>query len=315
MPDARAGTPIYFAMVNLKTLEAFVWIVELGSFRKAAEKLHTTQPAISARIAQLEDQLKVRLFDRNQGATVPTAKGADMLVYARRMVDLHNEMLSAIGDSAVVRGTVRLGAGEVVACSWMPNLIAHMASLYRQLSLEIDLDTSPRLHVALLAGNLDMAFLDGPVKQPQIENVPLDVYPLVCVASPRLGLTRPVTLETVAPWPMITFSRTTTAYFGLSEFLDRSEQRSARIYSLSSMGLASRLVRAGVGIGILPLAALSDELASGQMELFEWPEPLPIANYTASYRKGPSARVLSAIASLASTFAGQWKSAHPRQGS
>ena len=297
-------------MTNLKTLEAFIWIVELGSFRKAAEKLQTTQPAISARIAQLEAELKTRLFDRNQGATIPTAKGAELLVYARRMLDLHNEMLATIGDSSVVRGSVRIGASEVVAWSWLPELIAHLSHLYPLLNLEVELDSSPRLHVALLGGHLDLAFLDGPVKQPQIENIPLDVYGLACFASPRLALPDPLTLDNIAPWPIVTFGRTTSAYLGLSEFLDRADQRSVRIYSVASMALAIKLLTMDVGIGILPTAALSKQLSAGELRAVAWPEKLPVGNFTASYRKGPSARVLAAIATLSSTYASQWRSAN-----
>jgi len=297
-------------MANLKTLEAFVWIVELGSFRKAADKLQTTQPAISARIAQLEEELKVRLFDRNQGSTVPTAKGAELLVYARRMVDLHNGMLAAIGDAAVVRGTIRIGVAEVVAATWLPQLLAHIARVYPLLSLEVVPDSSPQLQSSLLNGNVDIAFLDGPVKQPQIENVHLDVYRLECVASPRLNLPEPLTLDNVVHWPIITFGRTTSAYLGLSEFLERADQRSIRIYSVASLSLGIKLLTSDVGIGILPTAALVDELASGQLRPVVWPEGLPAGNFTASYRKGPSARTLSAIAQLASTYANKWRGSH-----
>ena len=51
-------------MIDLRNLETFVWVAQLGGFRSAADKLNTTQPAISARIALLEDELGVKLFDR-----------------------------------------------------------------------------------------------------------------------------------------------------------------------------------------------------------------------------------------------------------
>ncbi len=298
-------------MINLKTLEAFFWIVELGGFRKAAEKLNTTQPAISARIAQMEEELNTRLLDRNQGSTVPTAKGAELLAYARRMLDLHSEMLASISEPAVTRGTVRMGASEAVACSWLPGLMADLAKMYQLLNFEIEVDSSPNLHTALLGGQLDLAFLDGPVKQPYIENVSLDVYGLSLVASPHLPLKEPLTLESLAPWPLITFGRTTSGYMGMAELQARADRFSVRIYSVATMALAVRLVSDAVGIALLPAVALNSELDSGQLRILQWPEALPIGNFTASYRKGPGARVVSAIANLASSCARQWRNAHP----
>ncbi|MGL1138605.1 LysR family transcriptional regulator, partial [Vibrio parahaemolyticus] len=59
-------------MLDLKSLETFVWVLRLGGFRKAAERLNTTQPAISARVSQLEDELGVSLFDRFGRRVAPT---------------------------------------------------------------------------------------------------------------------------------------------------------------------------------------------------------------------------------------------------
>ncbi|MGE4339748.1 MAG: LysR family transcriptional regulator [Pigmentiphaga sp.] len=298
-------------MVNLKTLEAFFWIVELGGFRKAAEKLHTTQPAVSARIAQLEDVLQVRLLDRNQGSTVPTAKGAELLAYARRMLDLHSEMIASIAEQDVTRGTVRMGVTEVIASSWGAELITDLARVYPLLNLEVEFDSSPNLHIALLAGQFDIIFADGPLKQPAVENVVLDTYGLNWVASSSLKLKEPLTLEDVAPLPIITFARTTSAYLGMSELRTYADQRSIRIYSIESLPLAAKLVKAGVGVGVLPRAGLSEELESGVLRLIESSEKLPAGSFSASYRKGPQARVVSAIASLASTYANKWRNSHP----
>ena len=68
---------------SLKQLEALIWVGDLGSFRKAADRLNTTQPNISARIAGLETLLGVRLMERDAGSVRLTAKGQDVLGHAR----------------------------------------------------------------------------------------------------------------------------------------------------------------------------------------------------------------------------------------
>ena len=68
--------------MNLRQLEAYLWVARLGSFSKTAERLFTTQPAISSRIGNLEDELQVRLFERDGSRVRLTAAGRGLMRYA-----------------------------------------------------------------------------------------------------------------------------------------------------------------------------------------------------------------------------------------
>jgi len=85
-------------MADFKAIETFMWVVTLGSFRGAAQKLHTTQPAISQRIAQLEREVGVRLLQRDRRMVLPTPSGRQMMVYAEKLIGLRSEMLAVVGD-------------------------------------------------------------------------------------------------------------------------------------------------------------------------------------------------------------------------
>ena len=69
--------------LTLKQIEAFVWVCDLGSFRRAAERLNTTQPNISSRISALEEALGVRLMERDAGSVRILPKGREVLLRAR----------------------------------------------------------------------------------------------------------------------------------------------------------------------------------------------------------------------------------------
>src|ERR1700730_19372622 len=84
-------------MIDFKTIETFLWVANLRSFRGAAEKLNTTQPAVSMRIAQLEDLLGVRLLDRDRRVVAPTPKGQVLLVYAERLMRVPGAIIDAGG--------------------------------------------------------------------------------------------------------------------------------------------------------------------------------------------------------------------------
>ena len=79
--------------MNIKFLEAFVWVARLQSFKAAAEKLHTTQAGISGRIATLEEQFGSRLFERERRGVSLTFNGSELLPYAERMLSLEKEMM------------------------------------------------------------------------------------------------------------------------------------------------------------------------------------------------------------------------------
>ena len=86
-------------MTDFKAIETFMWVVTLGSFRGAAQKLNTTQPAISQRIAQLEREVGVKLLQRDRRMVLPTPSGRQLMVYAEKLIGLRSEMLAAVGDS------------------------------------------------------------------------------------------------------------------------------------------------------------------------------------------------------------------------
>src|SRR3979411_3386670 len=95
-------------MTDFKAIETFLWVVTLGSFRGAAQKLNTTQPAISQRIAQLENEVGVKLLQRDRRMVLPTPSGRQMMVYAEKLIGMRSEMLAAGGDRSAMRGVLRV---------------------------------------------------------------------------------------------------------------------------------------------------------------------------------------------------------------
>src|SRR5919201_2943052 len=130
-------------MLDFKSIETFLWVANLRSFRGAADKRHTTQPAVSMRISQLEDVLGVRLLERDRRVVAPTPKGQELLGYAERMMRLRAELIEAVGDRSTMRGIVRLGCSETIVHTWLPVLIERMNTAYPNLELEIEVDITP----------------------------------------------------------------------------------------------------------------------------------------------------------------------------
>jgi DNA-binding transcriptional LysR family regulator len=300
-------------MVDLRNLETFVWVAQLGGFRAAADKLHTTQPAISARIAILEDELRVKLFDREQRRATLTAKGFELLGYAERMLQLRADMMQAVTEKMAMRGLIRLGVAETIVHTWLSRLIERLHAVYPSITLEIEVDTTPNLRAALVAHQLDIAFLLGPVNESRIKNLPLCAYPLAWVANPKLDLPQePVPLAGLARWPIITYPRNTRPYIEIQELFARADFPAPRLYGNSSLSTIVRMTLDGIGVSAIPPVVIGRELAEKKLRLVRAERGLPDLNFTAAFPVKPDSYIAAAVAELAREIAGA-KSATPRK--
>lgn len=118
--------------MNLRFIEAFVWVARLRSFKAAAEKLHTTQTAISARIATLENQFGVKLFERDKRTVVLTYSGEELLKYAEQLLGISARMMEAVADRSSYGGTVSIGAIETVVHTLVARAAAFVSTVVSQ---------------------------------------------------------------------------------------------------------------------------------------------------------------------------------------
>lgn len=288
-------------MLDLRNIETFFWVATLGSFRAAAEKLNTTQPAISQRIASLEGDLGVRLFERDARGVTLTGKGQELVSHAERMLQLRSDMLRAAREQNVMRGPLRLGVAETIVQTWLPRLIEHVHAAYPALVLQIEVDTSSVLRDHLTARQIDLAFLMGPVLEPRFENLPLCSYPLAWVASPRLSLgPEPLTLTQIGTLPVITYPSSSRPYQMVRDMLTRAGVRAPRMYGSASLSMVVRMTMDCIGTSVIAPVFLDEELASGQLHILNvQADPLPDLAFTATWIQGPDSHIARTIALLA----------------
>ncbi|MGH8783024.1 LysR family transcriptional regulator [Paraburkholderia sp.] len=270
--------------MNIRFLETFIWLARLQNFRLTAEKLHTTQAAISNRIASLEGNFDVRLFDRNSRSATLTPAGRKLLAYAERIVRLSEEMHREVDDTTGDSGLIRIGVIESIVHSWFPALMALMRERYPHLEVEVTSDTTIHLAQLLRTDAVDLILQTDPIAGAEFVNHPLCTFPLRWVASPTLGLSGSVIgLERVAEFPIISFSRYSGPHAAL-ERLFADVERPARINCITSVAAVIRLTTDGFGVAALPPAIIQRELAEGTLEVLDVDvgcEPLPLV---ATYR-------------------------------
>ena len=287
-------------MADLRSLEIFYWAASLCSFRKAAERMNTSQPAVSQRIAALEDEFGVRLFERRARSVALTPKGRDLLGYAERFLHLRTEMMRSVAGPGAMRGVLRLGVSETIVHTWLMRFIARMNETHPGVTVDIAVDISPNMRDALLNRDLDLAFLVGPITMPSLVNLPLCSVSLAWIAAPQLDLgPGEVSLASLLRHPLITYPKNTNPYVSLREMLARSDLPPPRLHRNASLSTIVRMAREGIGIGVIPPEVVRRDLEEGALRVIAPAPALPDIAFTATYASLPDSGLAAEAARLA----------------
>ncbi len=294
------NAPPYTMAMNVRFLEAFVWVARLGSFTGAADKLHTTQAGISSRIATLEEQFGVRLFERDRRHLKITPQGSELLPYAERMIELQARMHDAVGQATPYAGMLRIGAIETVVHSWLPDLLSCFAERYPRVTVELVSDITPRLRDELLRGVLDVALLSEEITPGFVENRRIASYAMRWVASPKLAARLPagrIRFADLATHPIISFHRDSSVYRNIAQ--SAADCPGTRVSFFSSLAAMIDLARSGFGVAPLPMIVLQRDIAEGRLVVLDV-DPAPAAlPMVASVRIEPSSPLADALVPLA----------------
>ncbi|MCQ8780788.1 LysR family transcriptional regulator [Mangrovibrevibacter kandeliae] len=146
--------------LDLDQLRSFVAIVDTGSFTRAADEVFKTQSAVSMQMRKLEERLGVTLFERNGRAVRITEEGNRLLSYARKILALSQETLSAFDEDAI-QGHVRIGLPDDYAERFLPEILARFTRSNPLVELEIACERSLNLAEHIEKGRLDVALVSN----------------------------------------------------------------------------------------------------------------------------------------------------------
>lgn len=238
----------------LDSLRHLVLIAEHGTFRAAAAEAHLSQPALTASIRRLEDWAGARLLDRGRHGAVLTAPGAALLTHARAALAAVDDGRAAVAQVAGLHaGEVRVGAGTTVCTYLLPPALSEFRRLHPGIRLTLREVTTDEGLGALEAGEIDLCIVTPPLRTTRnSENWLRDQ--LVVVAAPG-------TDPKDAPFVTLRQGATTRA------LLDRHFPDAEIAMELGGIGAILAYVRSGVGLALVSLAAVSDDLASGRLVL------------------------------------------------
>lgn len=156
--------------ITIRQLQAFIAVLDRGSFSEAAEQMHVSQAALSGLIKELETRLGVRLFHRSTRRVSVSEVGASFEPQARRVLATLNEALeSVVNLRELHRGVVRIAAPETLSCTLMPQLIASYSERYPGVDVRFDDVPIEEVVSGLYSGRADIGF--GPAAVPVDDSI------------------------------------------------------------------------------------------------------------------------------------------------
>lgn len=281
--------------MNIRFVEAFHWAVSLKSMTRAAQRLHVTQSALSARIASLEEELGTVLVDRREKQFRLTAAGQRFHALALRLLEAHRQLLLEMGTNAGRPMALRIGAIESVVHSWLAGWLQEIRRTHPDFELELTVETSPVLVDQIRRGAQDLVFTAVPALESGVLTRTLPTMPMVFVGHKAHHARSRYSLLDLSTVELLTFQRGSHPHQTLLNLFQRAKTPMPRVHTISSISAMVQLVGAGFGVATLPLAATEALVPQFPLRVLPTEKSLPPLPIHASYREDPSSTLTESV--------------------
>ena len=255
--------------MEIRQLRAFVAIAESGTFTAGAMRVHVTQAAISMQIRQLETEIGAKVFVRAPRHVILTEAGEQLLRRARHILREHDAALDEIAELAgAERGRLRIGsASAMVLTEQLPMILKELRKQHPAADIAVTSGTSEVLVDQILAGEVDIAFVSLPVDERGIKTERLSDDQLVAIASPRhkLAKQRTISAYTLAGERLILGERGGNTRRLIDQFFAQAGVALRVAMELSRQQAIKRMVEEDMGVGIVPLQSVREEVEKGKL--------------------------------------------------
>jgi DNA-binding transcriptional LysR family regulator len=246
----------------LSQLEAFAEVARLGNVSRAAESLHVTQPALTARLQALEGDLEVPLFVRASRGMTLTDAGRTLLPYAQRALAQVIEARSALSALRSGRtGELFIGAAPAVSTYVLPSVLKTFRDGHPGVRLGVSTGHTEQVLEMVLRREVHLG-VGRPIRHPEVELIPLFDDELILVVSRHHPFAKRgrVRLQELADDHLILFDRASSYYELTSSLVRQAGVVPESVIELDNVEAAKKMVAEGLGVALLPRMALAAEL-------------------------------------------------------
>ncbi|MBP8184779.1 MAG: LysR family transcriptional regulator [Pseudomonas sp.] len=251
--------------MDLASLNAFIAIAETGSFSLAGERLFLTQPAISKRIAGLEQQLKVRLFDRLGRAVSLTEAGRALLPRAYQIHGVLDDTRRALSNlNGEISGRLTLATSHHIGLHRLPPLLRAFTRAYPQVALDIQFLDSEVAYEEVLHGRAELAVITlAPQTREPVRAVAVwdDLLDFVAAPEHPLAANGAITLDDVAKHPAVFPGGNTFTHHIVRRLFEAQGLTPNIAMSTNYLETIKMMVSIGLAWSVLPRTMLDEQVA------------------------------------------------------
>ncbi len=241
--------------ISLRQLRAFLAVAQQQHFRRAAESLHLSQPAVSRHIAELEAELGLKLFDRNTREVVPTDAGRTLESALGRVLDELEGVLAHVhSESERRRGKVHVASVPTLSAGLMPQCIADCASRYPELTIQLHDQAQTMVLDSVRGGEVDFGLAIAPrvTGEFDIELILRDPFVLVCRPDHPLAKLDRVPWRKLRGQPLVLLDYSSGSRRLIDQALSSRGIEANIVQQTGHTVTAFRMVEAGLGINVSP---------------------------------------------------------------
>ena len=256
--------------MEIYQLRTFVTVAREGSITRTSELLFLSQPAVSAHIKAMEDELGLVLFERTPRGMSLSPHGAKLLAKAEQLLAMHRDFLDeAQRIKGRIAGKFHLGANRGTSAQLLGTLLAAVSERYPDVEIVLQHDTSAEILRAIRNGGLDAGFYtdDGTVDA-ELQAVEVDRFGVFLVA-PRGWASDPQRPDwrALVGMPWICPASNTCCGRAAERVFERNGFRPQKVISVDQESVTRTLIKGGVGIGFLHANTAREAEANGEVDV------------------------------------------------
>ena len=241
--------------ISLRQLRAFLAVARQQHFRRAAESLHLSQPAVSRHIAELESELGLKLFDRNTREVVPTEAGRYLESAIGRVLDELEGVLAHVhSESERRRGKVHVASVPTLSAGLMPQCIAECTRRYPELVIQLHDQAQTLVLDSVRGGEVDFGVAIEPPDTGEFDSELIlhDPFMLVCRPDHPLAALERVPWRKLQGQPLILLDYSSGSRRLIDQVFARRGIEPTVMQQTGHTHTAFRMVEAGLGISVSP---------------------------------------------------------------
>lgn len=257
--------------MDFEQLETFLEVARLSSFSRAAERRFRTQPAISAQIRALEEEVGARLLDRSGGKVSITQSGKLFQKYAEETLEARKAVLTAIAETErVPRGEIIVGANEGTCLHILPEVFANFKQQYPDVAVNIRRSDYNKILESVIDNSVDFGVVSLPVADSRLKVVLIHRDELIIIAPPEhpLGRMKSATIADVANFPLV-MPKVGHTRDALEELFNERRVKPHYAMELDSSELLKRFVAANVGVGFIARSHAQEDVQAKVLTAIE----------------------------------------------